>query len=360
MKQNLINHVALVLDGSGSMKMRQHDLISVVDGQIAWLAKRSQELDQETRVTVYVFDDRVECAIFDKDVLRLPSIKDLYWIQGQTALRDATIKSQRDLAKTYQEYGDHAFLTFVLTDGQENASHSSTNDLRYLLTHQPENWTVAVLVPNLRAKMDAESYGFPKGNIEIWDTNSSTGIAEVGETVNIALDTYMTSRASGIRSSKTLFAGSAQQVNTQTVAAAGLTPLDPDKFFLFPAVPTSGMAIHIPKKTILKSRPEGLKHVEIKEMVESTGRTYILGNAYYELVKSEKVDANKMVAVVERATSKVYVGHAARTLIGLDDTSRRIRPMPKDSSGHPPFKIFIQSQSTNRLLPLGTQVLLLK
>src|SRR3990172_1219055 len=137
--QNLITHVALVLDGSGSMRPQQENLITVVDGQIAWLAKRSEELDQDTRVTVYVFDDTVRCVIFDKDVLRLPSIKELYRLGGMTALRDATIRSQEDLAKTYQEYGDHAFLTFVLTDGAENASKSSAAQLQQLLKGQPEN-----------------------------------------------------------------------------------------------------------------------------------------------------------------------------------------------------------------------------
>jgi len=95
-------------------------------------------------------------------------------------------------------------------------------------------------------------------------------------------------------------------------------------------------------------------------MVRSTGRPYVLGNAFYELVKSEKVSGNKRIAVVERATSKVFLGKAARQLIGLGDHDARVRPMPRDSSGHPPFKIFVESQSTNRHLPLGTQVLYLK
>lgn len=356
-QQNLINHVAFVLDGSGSMAVRHRDVISVFDGQIAWLAKRSREMDQETRVTVYVFDDRIECVIFDKDVLRLPSIKDLYWTRYSTALRDATIKSQEDLAKTFTEYGNHAFLTFVLTDGEENASNASAFALRNLLSRQGDNWTIAALVPNSLGKVLAEDAGFPKGNVEIWDVNSATGIAETGARIQAVTDTYMEGRASGIRGTKTLFA---QPVSKAAVDASGMKPLSPDQFFLFPAVPTNGMAVHIPKKTILKSRPEGLKHVEIKEMVESTGRTYILGSAFYELRKSEKITGNKRIAVVDRATSQVYLGREARILIGLDDADRRIKPMPVDKDGNRAFKIFVESQSTNRLLEIGSQVLLLK
>jgi hypothetical protein len=358
-KQSLINHVAFVLDGSASMQARERDVISVFDSQIAWLARRSKEMDQETRVTVYVFDSRVECVIFDKDVLRLPSIKDLYWIRGNTALRDATIKSQQDLAKTYTEYGDHAFLTFVLTDGQENASRQSVYELRALLAGQADNWTLAALVPDFRAKLDVEACGFSKGNIEIWDVNSATGVAEVGERIQTVTDSYMDSRAAGVRGTKTLFAGSAQQVNAATVAASGMKALDPSEFFLIPVASDGTIEVkQAGKKT--KARPDGTPCVVISDFVRATGRPYEISKGFYELVKSEKIDPQKLVAVVERATSKVYVGPEARKLIGLDDTARRVRPMPKDSSGAPPYKIFVQSTSLNRLLPLYTQLLLLK
>lgn len=89
--QNYINHVALVLDASSSMRRLSHKVVEVADQQIAYLARRSQELDQETRVTVYVFADQVECVIYDKDVLRMPSLKQMYRVGGMTALLAATL-----------------------------------------------------------------------------------------------------------------------------------------------------------------------------------------------------------------------------------------------------------------------------
>src|ERR1700685_952505 len=102
-KQNYINHVALVLDASGSMNSLISTVSTVADGFIQHLATRSKEMDQETRVTVYQFSgyQQIECLIYDKDVLRLPSIKTIYRrLDGMTALLDATRKAQQDLDKT--------------------------------------------------------------------------------------------------------------------------------------------------------------------------------------------------------------------------------------------------------------------
>lgn len=121
-RQNYINHVALVLDASSSMSHLSRKVVEVADQQIAHLARRSRELDQETRVTVYVFADTVECVIYDKDVLQMPSLEQLYRVGGMTALLAAALKSQREPAQTAQLYGDHSFLTFRLPDRQENAS----------------------------------------------------------------------------------------------------------------------------------------------------------------------------------------------------------------------------------------------
>jgi hypothetical protein len=55
--ENYINHVALVLDASSSMSSHRSTVVKVADEQIKHLARRSTELDQETRVTVYAFAD---------------------------------------------------------------------------------------------------------------------------------------------------------------------------------------------------------------------------------------------------------------------------------------------------------------
>jgi hypothetical protein len=117
--------------------------------------------------------------------------------QWQHGLIDAAIQSQQDLAKTATLYGDHSFLTFIVTDGEENRSRNQSRVLTQLLNGQKDSWTVAVLVPDQRAKFEAKRFGFPADNIAIWDATSKSGMAEAGETIRMATDHYMTARATG-------------------------------------------------------------------------------------------------------------------------------------------------------------------
>ncbi|WP_030681266.1 vWA domain-containing protein [Streptomyces sp. NRRL B-1347] len=341
--QNYINHVALVLDASSSMSHLSGKVVEVADQQIAYLARRSEELDQETRVTVYVFADTVECVVYDKDVLRMPSLKELYRAGGMTALLAATLKSQRELAQTAQLYGDHSFLTFVLTDGQENVSHrcpdAPATDPRALvqavadmIETQEDNWTLAVLVPDQMGKREAMQCGFPKDNIAVWDATSTQGLEEAGQVIQEATEKFMVGRAQGIRGSRAVFSTGAEAVNEDTIKAAGLTPADPSAYQLIPVAREAG----------------------IREWVVECGHTYRTGGAFYQLSKSEKIQARKQIAVLEKKTDRVFMGPEARALLGLPDREVRVKPDHNDD-----FTIFVQSTSVNRKLVAHTRLLLI-
>lgn len=341
--QNYINHVALVLDASSSMSHLSRKVVEVADQQIAYLARRSQELDQETRVTVYVFADQVECVIYDKDVLRMPSLRQLYRVGGMTALLAATLKSQRELAQTAQLYGDHSFLTFVLTDGQENASHrcpdahnreprALVGAVAEMIDRQEDNWTLAVLVPDQMGKREAMHCGFPKDNIAVWDATSTQGLEEAGQVIQQATEQFMVGRSRGIRGSRAVFSTGAQAVNKDTIKAAGLAPVDPSAYQLIPVA----------------------RDAAIRDWVMECGHTYRTGGAFYQLSKSEKIQAQKHIAVLEKKTDRVYTGPQARALLGLPDTEIRVKPDHNDD-----FTIFVQSTSVNRKLVKNTRLLLM-
>jgi hypothetical protein len=328
--QNYINHIALVLDASGSMGRHAEELIKVADNQIAYLAQRSKELDQETRVTVYSFSDsnNIQCLVYDKDVLRIPSISGLYKAWGNTALVDATLLALEDLALTPEKYGEHAFLIYVLTDGQENDSKERPEILGARISNLPDHWTLAAFVPDQNGVFEAKKFGFPRENIAVWDTSSTTGLHEAGKRIRETTEQFMVNRTKGIRGTKNLFT-----LATPSIAKVTRT-LD---------------SLHFGQYRLLDVIEDG----RIDEFVESNlHRPYKLGEAYYQLMKPETIQPQKAIAIF--ANNNVYIGDEARELLGLPDFHIRVAP-----TDYPAYEIFVQSTSVNRKLIAGTRLLVL-
>lgn len=330
---HLINHVAIALDASGSMQRHRAQVVTAVDELVKYLATLSQEMDQETRITVYTFNDKVQNIVFDRDVLRLPSIADFYEPDRQTALCDATLLALDDLGRTAQMYGDHAFLLYVFTDGQENASKPLNRSfLPQRLKALGDNWTTAILVPDIHARLAAERLGFPRNNIDTWNTLSATGMEEMAEVVKTSARTYMTARSTGTRGSKNLFGG-ADTVNDQTIRDSGIKPLHYDDFMLL---------------RVIRDTP-------IKEFIEDAGHRYVAGRGYYQLVARTIVQANKQVAIMHKKTKKVFHGLDARKILKLTEVDTVVTP-----DDNKDYAIFVQSTAPNRKLFAGTELFYFK
>jgi hypothetical protein len=335
MSENYINHVVLVLDASWSMDKHVRNLIKVTDSQIEYLAKRSEELNQETRVSIYDFADDVRCLVYDMDVLRLPSIESLYATRGRTALIDATLKSLDDLAHTATLYGDHAFLTYVLTDGYNNASRNRPPTLKSRLAGLPGNWTVAALVPGPAERNAAISYGFQTDNVAVWNAQSAEGVIEVGKTIRDATENFMVARSKGnFVGTRSLFSTGLEAVNATTVRQA-LTPLASNAYDVIP--------VH--------------QDAPIRDYAYSRGLLdYRIGQGFYQLTKREKIQPQKQIAIREKATGQVYWGDAARDLLGLP---RGMQVSVKPDL-NPEYDVFVQSTSVNRKLIANTDLLVIR
>ena len=348
--QNQIDHIAYVVDASTSMEERAEDTIRVIDNQTAFLAEMSKQTGRETRVTVYIFSDphNVKCVVFDKDVLRLPSIREFYKPHGWTALLDATGLAIEDLKMTMQKYGDHAFLLFAFTDGQENQSRQySAFSLSAMIKGLGGNWTVAALVPDVNGKIMARRFGFPDGNISVWNVNSATGVEEAGETMKAALSTYSGIRASGGTGTKTLFSTDPTAVNAATIKAAKLAPLAQGTYDLVAVA-----RIKPGEGTLNKDKKPCW---EIKAFLEHNGLRFVLGRNFYKMTKQEIIAGDKEIAIREKATNKVFVGPGVRAMIGLSDEKQRVA-----ADRNPDYDIFVQSKSNNRYLFHGDEILVLK
>lgn len=331
----LINHVVFVVDASGSMRRIQSATLALLHEQIKLLATRSEETGQETRVSVYFFDNDVECVVYDRDVLRPLDLSEVYVTRGMTALMDATRQGIHELSLSATIHGDHSFLFFVLTDGAENASKTTRPDtLRSIISRLGSEWTMTCFVPGRHEAAEAERCGFPRSNIVTWDATTE-GVRKVGTILRAATDTYFTGRASGTRgySGGGLFDTSAASVNAATVSAAGLTPLDPKTYAMLPV----------------------RERVQTRPFVMSHGITYVNGMVYYQWMKKESVQPQKQILVVEKATNKVYSGPDARHLIGLPD-GMEIKDKP---AWNDQYEIFVQSTAPNRnLIPNTTAIVL--
>lgn len=331
MNQNYINHMAFIIDESWSMSSRKNEVISILEKQIAHLAQRSKETDQETRVSFYQFNSTVKCTVFDKDVLRLPSIRNSYEPNGNTALIDATLQSISDLEKTNTLYGDHSFLCIVLSDGGNNVNNHKSKELSRKISSLPDNWTVAVLVPDLISASDAKKFGFPAGNVQVWDTNKRD-MSEIQRTFTSVTDNYMKFRSTGQRGTKNLF-----QVNTSNLVTSVVTD-SLDK-----------VSSKTYKVLDVKPRQDGY---QIRDFIEESGYPYNKGCAFYELTKTELIQSNKQVAVQNRLNGNVYSGSEARDLLGLPNFNAKVA-----SSNFTNYRVFVQSNSVNRKLVSGTKVL---
>jgi hypothetical protein len=335
MKQTLnrITHVNIVVDASWSMEGHEDNLIKVVDSQIEHLAERSRQLDQDIHISVYDFADDVRCLIYDRDVLRLPSIAKLYQPRGRTALIDATLQALAELAQTAQLHGEHAFLTFVITDGQNNINSSRAPQLRARLDSLPKNWTVACLVPDAMGRDDAMAYGFAPDNIAIWNPSGRRGVEEAGEVISRATDSFLDGRAKGVVGTRSLFSTGVEAVNAQTVRAA-LKPLNPDTYQLLPV---------------------GSKNTDIRLFFAGQPVKFKIGSNFYQLTERVLIQKTKEIAIRERSTGKIYGGPGARDLLGLRNENVKVAP-----DYNPDFDVFVQSTSPNRVLKANTDLLVLK
>jgi hypothetical protein len=330
---NRINHVVIVGDESSSMTHHARAFVQVFDGLVADLVATSTDMDQETRISFYAFANHtdIRCLIWDKDVLRVPTIGGLYRPHGVTALIDASCLAIDELSQTPVMHGDHSFLFLGLTDGQENDSRGGPHDLAARIAARGDNWTFGIFVPDKQSLLFARRCGFPEDNVSVWDTASAAGFASAGQMIRDSAQVFMQARARGERRVSSLFRVNA--VSTEQ-ARASLIPLANGAYDLYPVT----------------------QEADIADFAQvATGAPYRKGSCYYQLERAVTIQDYKGV-VVEGSDGRLYTGGGnVRQLLGLPEHgSARVRP-----AGHG-CTVFVQSTSYNRKLRPGTRLLVMR
>lgn len=328
----LINHVEFDIDSSSSIL--HYDLTyavkEAVERQAKYLADISNKYDQETRLTMYTFADSIQVVEYEIDIIRAVQRGEVlkgYKPGGNTALIDVALQGLDDLAKTATIYGNHAFLKYVFTDGEENRSKRSKYELKERLQSLPDNWTVGILVPNQRAADNARSFGFPENNIQEWDVTAA-GVAKVSARVEQATAQWFEGRSRGVVGTRSLFTIDTKAVDN-AVMAGKLIPLDTTWFKMFT----------VKRKT------------SAAEFSAFYMNEYVRGRVFYQLTarkpEGEDVQPEKKILLRHNTTGVVFGPEGTRHVLGLPENGTTVRIKPNMNRD---YTVFVQSTAPNRAL----------
>lgn len=347
-----INHIAILIDRSDSTRHIAPGIIKQFNMQASKINERSKAEGQQTHLSLYTFSsvaDRPLLFEVPLDFVQLRNIttKD-YDIGGATALLDSVGMAIEDLSQFHKELShsaDHSFLLICLTDGEENVSvkypkHEPQKLARLMMEKlNTDMWTFVFLVPTGAARPMIEKFKIHPGNVQEWDTTDK-GVEEIGRKTSAGLDNFFTGRTKGIRSTKAFFTD-LSNVTARDVKSA-LTEVT--SFY------------H--KTTVAMRDCDGVDQhghdcVVIEKYCDRHFHEYVLGNAFYELAKKEKIQDHKPVIIEDRKTGRMYGGDDARRLLGFPELGE-ITVKPGD---HGNFRIYVKSTSVNRKLIKDTCVL---
>ena len=173
MKNNL-TELVFIIDRSGSMSGLEDDTI----GGFNAMLKQQQSVEGEAVVTTVLFDDQYELLHDRVDIRKVkPLTREDYTARGSTALLDAIGKTIHNIRKVQAE----KVMFFILTDGQENASHRYTFPMiQERIQHQKRKygWEFIFFGANMDAIAEAAKLGIAADHAQKYCADS-VGTASV-------------------------------------------------------------------------------------------------------------------------------------------------------------------------------------
>jgi hypothetical protein len=333
----LKNHIAIVLDKSGSMQAIRPETIKSFNDTVETIRENAKESGQETTVSLIVFSNQAKIVFLNADVLKLEPLTPSDFVpDGLTALFDGVglcIDSFKNLPDANEE--SVSFLVITITDGDENNSrHYSASKVVEMLkeTQSTDRWSFAFQLPEGKRDIFAGRFHVPTDNIREWK-NDRVGTQVAAVATSKGINSFYAARSSGKMSVRNFYEMTTDmsKVDVKTVHAK-LDDIS-DRFTI----------VEVPRE------------MAIKEFIEEkTGRVYVIGSAFYQLMKTEQVQKTKDVLIMEKGKKAVWGGRGARDLIKLPhDGTAKVYP-----GNHSNYDIYVQSTSVNRKLVRGTKVLI--
>lgn len=338
----LVNHIAFVVDRSGSMRRIKAQVVRVFNHQLDTVQRNAQSAGQKTFLSTFMFHSSVDKPRhLATPVERVPRLapKD-FQLGGSTALLDAVGTA---ITRLQQARGaadkNTSFLVIVITDGHENASRHYKKSLKGLVSkvQKTGRWSLAFLVPP-GSQNTLTRFGIPRGNVTVWDA-TATGAKVMDVKLSTGLSGFYAARASGKKAVTAFFTTDMSKVDTKRLS----TLKDLSRGFARWTVDRE-RSIRDFVNAKLGASPALRKKL---------GAAYEPGRGFYELTKPETVQAKKTIAILDRKTKAIFGGDQARHVLGMPTgTSVKVKP-----GNHLGYAIFVESTSNNRKLVRGTTLL---
>lgn len=337
-------HIAIIRDHSGSMGHLTRFAKDDYNMQINCLKGLAKDNDIETSLTVVECGQgRVRNLIHvERERERIEWVPELYSYDangGGTPLFDSVGKAIEILEKV-PTVEDVSFLVLAITDGENNQTYF-WNAVRLAKKIQElqatDRWTFAFRVPR-GYKAPLVRMGIPEDNIMEWE-QTKAGVEQAAEQTRQSYQNYYTGRASG-QTSTTKFFTNLVHV-TERDLQGQLTDISHEV-----------MTGEVMTGSIISAK--GIKGEAIQTFVETRFHdSYVKGHYFYQLVKDEKVQESKLIVLYNKKSGCYYAGHQVRVILGLPQYGEQ-KVIP---GNHGEWVIYVQSTSTNRILPIGTRVL---
>lgn len=335
------NYIGISRDHSGSMSSITKSAARDYNATIASLKQTAIEEDIDTIMSVVkcghgrsssVFREVVNSSI----VAVTPIAESAYDAKAPGTPLFDSIGELIELFESAPDANDPdvSFVVMAITDGEENDSRkwkrTLINKIKQL--QATDRWSFIFRVPR-GYKRALIQLGIHEGNILEWD-QTDRGVAAATVETTAAFKRFYQERKTGVKSTKSFYTTNLTEVDVATVKAQLIDVSAQVQFWTVDAQ---------------------YENAQIRDFCEAkSGAKMLKGAGFYQLVKPEReVQDHKQVAIRDHKTNAVYVGPAARDLLGLPHYGTvSVRP-----GDHADYDVFIQSTSVNRKLPLGTTVM---
>jgi len=352
MQNNIVNHIAILLDKSGSMQPLAKGVIDQYNSQAVQISGQSATTGQKTLLSLYTFSYEAEQPILVEVPMDLVTLKPLdsntYKPQGGTAMLDSIGLAIDQLSRFERGIND-SFLIIVITDGEENSSHkynsrgNGYSEISNLISTKikTDMWSFVFLVPKGDKVTLIKRLNLYEGNVLEWD-QTDKGVQQYSQAIATGISNYYTQRATGVKSTRGFFTNLAGVSTTQV--AKNLINVSGS---FFKAV--------VSLMDCNTTDSKGRASVDISEFCYAAFNAYTAGSAFYELTKREEIQVGKEIVIEDLSTGEMFSGEQARSLLGFP-VFTKFTVAPGDQGK---FRVYIQSKSQNRKLNVDQHLLYL-